>query len=300
MPDREHQLEWESAQRMRAAISSIVAGVVLVAGALYGLAVIQTHDPAVGLIQGLSPALHGLARAAVDPHTARERFTDNHAAAFILAAIFNNIGMLAIVPMLLYLHSAVRFRRPETSQAAKYLAIGGPVAAAIFGIAAEIIFLVNAHRYITHTDRSHHALTQAVSSAPQLVLSTLATFGLLALTAALIMVSIGAIRTGLLSRFLGYVGVFGGILFIVPFFPIPAVQAFWLVGVGIVLAGVGDIVLPPAWAAGEAQPWPKSQGRADARERGRGNGRPTAEPAPAPAVPTESSPHASKKRKRRR
>ena len=106
------------------------------------------------------------------------------------------------------------------------------------------------------------------------------------------------------KRQLGYLGIVGGVLFIIPIVPLPLIQFLFLLGFGMLLLEIGGMVRPPAWAAGDAIPWvnQRQQQRAGARAGGAGRRR-DAQPAtlaPAPTPPPAPSPAASKKRKRRR
>lgn len=302
MDDRAGQLERETSLRSRAAALSIAAGVLIFAGQVYNFS-LTLKAPRVGLIQGLAPGLHGLKAAVQDPHSQSEFFTDDHAIGLILAIVVLAIGLALTAPILSYLYGAVKFRRPETSPVLGGIARYAPPIAAVFAIAAETSFVVAAHHFVTHADRSHHAIDVATKSTLEAVLGTIAGVSQYALAATLAMISYQAMRVGLLTRFLGVVGVIAGMLFIIPFTPLPVVQTFWFVGIGVVLGGYAQNELPPAWAAGEARPWPTQQELREARQAGGagpGKSKPATSPPPPPTAPAKASPHASKKRKRRR
>ena len=77
--------------------------------------------------------------------------------------------------------------------------------------------------------------------------------GLLGFTVAVIYVSLWSMRTGLLSRFWGSLGIALGVVF--AFFTL--FTLIWFIYVGLLLAGWVPGGRPPAWGAGEAVPWPK-------------------------------------------
>ena len=84
--------------------------------------------------------------------------------------------------------------------------------------------------------------------------------GLLGLIVAMAYVSLQALRTGLLTRFVGSLGVGLGIaaIFIPPLVLLPAVLwAGFLSYLGLVFTDRAPGGRPPAWAAGEAIPWPR-------------------------------------------
>ena len=80
--------------------------------------------------------------------------------------------------------------------------------------------------------------------------------GTLALALGILLVSINAMRVGLLTKFLGIIGIFAGALLILPLNPLPVILAFWLVLVGLIILGAWPSGQPPAWRTGQPQPWP--------------------------------------------
>jgi hypothetical protein len=122
-------------------------------------------------------------------------------------------------------------------------------------------------------------------------------------------VSLNAMRVGLLTRFLGYLGIIGGVLTIIPLVPIPIVEAYWLLALAYLLSGRWPSGVPPAWSSGRAEPWPSSQQLRAARgqpaaRRGRAKPAPTPAPepvgAPSPASAGTRSTTPKRKRKRRK
>ena len=102
--------------------------------------------------------------------------------------------------------------------------------------------------------------------------------GTLALAVGLVLVALNAMRVGLLTRMLGYIGIASGAMMVL--FPLPIVQIFWFGALGFVLLGRWPGGELPAWATGEAVPWPTPE-RPPPRQR-RGRRRPRA-PEPAPS-----------------
>jgi hypothetical protein len=128
----------------------------------------------------------------------------------------------------------------------------------------------------------------------------------------MIVVSLGAIRVGLLTRWMGVIGIFSGILILLPIggATLEIIPAFWMLGMGILYLGRWPNGDPPAWAAGEARPWPTQAERRAEREdgtgkgNGPGKGRPALAPAsdvvPAPAQPSSASGSSRKRGRKRR
>ncbi len=117
----------------------------------------------------------------------------------------------------------------------------------------------------------------------------------------MIVMMINSMRVGLITRWMGVLGIFTGILIFLPIggATLEVVPAFWLVAMGILYIGKWPNGQPPAWEAGEARPWPT---RAQMRE---GAARPGAsrmatgagDVAPAPAKPHAGG--SSRKRRKR-
>jgi hypothetical protein len=118
--------------------------------------------------------------------------------------------------------------------------------------------------------------------------------GALALAAGFFLIALNSMRTGLLTRFMGTVGIIVGVLIVIPLGPFPAVvQAFWLLTLGLMLFGVGRAGLPPAWRTGRAEPWPS------APRGGGGRAAPRREAEPRDSAPAARPGEARRKRKRR-
>ena len=77
--------------------------------------------------------------------------------------------------------------------------------------------------------------------------------GLLGFTIAVVYTSLWGLRTGLLPRFWGSLGIALGAVFV--FFTL--FTLVWFVYLGFLLAGWVPGGRPPAWASGQAEPWPK-------------------------------------------
>jgi hypothetical protein len=300
MAEAERQLALERAQRRWVAALSVLAGVCLFAGELWAT-VVESKDPAIGLLQGLAPAMHGKAAALVDPRTVHEQFLVHHQVTLIIALLLSALGAIAMIFPLRYLAAAERLRSEQPSAVTRYLAIIGPLMIAIFVPAYEISLIVAAHSYLNGTARTAAALTAATGGTGRTVLVVFATVGQLAVAATFVLISLRSMRVGLLTRMMGAIGIIGGVLFLIPLTPLPVVQALWLVFLGGMLLEFGGRPLPEAWSVAEARPWP-SQPRPERRpaRQSRVSRRAPAPPAPEPVVQRGPSPSASKKRKRRR
>jgi hypothetical protein len=302
MADAERQLAVEGAQRPRVAAAAVLAGLFFFGGQLW-VAAIGAKEQTVGVLQGLAPAFKGLAAATIDPRTVHEQFLVHHQVALIVAFVISNLGTLAMILPLRYLAAAERSRSPAPSVVVGHLALYGPILLGIFLPAYELSLIVGAHSYLSHTARDAAAITAATGGGVRVAFQLILTLGTLSVAAAFIMVSLRAMRVGLLTRMMGIVGIISGVLFLIPLTPLPVIQALWLVFFGAMLLGFGGRPLPEAWSAGEARPWPSRQPATRAARqppRGLRRGAAASPPVPAPAAPRGPSPAASKKRKRRR
>ncbi len=303
MADAERQLAVEGAQRLRVAVCSVAAGLFFFGGQL-AVTAVGAKEKTIGVLQGLAPALHGLAAAPMDPRTVHEQFLVHNQVALIAAFLVSNLGALLMIPPLRYLAAAERARSSAPSALTGYLALYGPILLAVFLPAFEISLIIGAHNYLSHSARDAAAISAATGGGLRVAFQLILTLGTLGVAGAFIMISMRAMRVGLLTRMMGIVGIIGGVLFLIPLTPLPVVQALWLVFVGAMLLGFGGRPLPEAWIAGEARPWPPRQSSRPARparQPARGMRRGAVNPpVPAPAAPRGPSPSASKKRKRRR
>jgi hypothetical protein len=307
------QVARESERRSRLAVPALAGGVLYL---LSGIIINSTLNgaPSVGLLQGLAPALRGEADPAVSPHAAEVKFTSHHALALIAGSTIAAIAIVALTLVLLLLADATRFRRPNMWSAARPLVLVGGIGVAIVGIGHQVVLAITTHNFATGHDFTNHAVDNALTKGTANVITEyLALLAGLAFAAGMIGVTLNALRVGLVARWMGILGIFTGILIFVPLggAQLEVVPAFWMVMMGILYAGrwpkskasdssasSGD---PPAWAAGEARPWPsQARQRADKRPRA---GQPAlstaaADVAPAPARPASNG--SSRKRRRKR
>jgi hypothetical protein len=83
----------------------------------------------------------------------------------------------------------------------------------------------------------------------------ISTIGVLALVFGMIYTNLWSMRTGLVSRFWGALGMAFGLFLILPVFPPVPGLVLWFAALGLMFLGLWPRPLPPAWAAGEAVPW---------------------------------------------
>src|SRR5262245_54043183 len=295
----------ESRRRSSLGVPVFAGGVLYL---LSGIIITSTLSsaPTVGVVQGLTPALSGVANPSVSPRAAEVRFISHHAFALIAGSALAAIAIIALTLVLLLLADATRFRRPEAWSAARPLALFGGVALAILSVAHQVASAITTHSFAVGHDFSNHAVDQALTKgAANVATEYLDLLAGLALAAGMIGIMVNSMRVGLLTRWMGILGIFTGVLIFLPLggATLEIVPAFWMAAAGILLMGKWPSGDPPAWAAGEARPWP-SQAELRAARQGEKQGDPApateaAEVAPAPAQPVSNGSSRRRRRKRR-
>ncbi|HEY1687906.1 MAG TPA: hypothetical protein VGF95_03485 [Solirubrobacteraceae bacterium] len=253
------EIAWEGNRRTRLAVPAVAGGVLYL---LSGIIISSTLSPAptVGLLQALKPGIsEGIAEQSVSPRTREVTFVSHHAFALIAGSALSSISLIALTAVLLLLVRATRFRRPESwAPTAKLVLVGG-IGFAVVGIGHQIAEAILTHEFAVGGNHSSAAVERALTSGTTNVVSEyISLLAGLSLAAGMIVTSLGAMRVGLIARWMGVVGVIAALLIFLPIggAELEIIPAFWLVAMGILLMGRWPAGDPPAWAAGEARPWP--------------------------------------------
>jgi hypothetical protein len=266
----EQQLQYEGRVRNRQAIVAMLAGVLLVVAATLQLAGPHTK----------------VDELTIDLITANKRFPLD-----LIAAIINGIGSLLVAWTLNYLYVCSRARNPEVKSFVRIIAIAGGALSAFAGIVYAIVVAIKVHEFVTTGAQTYAEANRLTSATGLLLLQLLGQGAALLLAVGFALVSLNALRQGLLSRFMGYLGIFAGVLVLFQITQIPVVQGFWLVAVGYLISGRWPTGLPPAWRSGRSEPWPpSSEMRARRMGAARGGRGPGASPKPAPTPKPEPQP----------
>jgi hypothetical protein len=194
------------------------------------------------------------------------RNVDAHRSAQLISSALQAIGVGLLAAPLYYLFRAARARSETMRGQLVGVVIVAPLflsALAIFSCAST---LHAASEFVSHevprltakgvalgSDRANEAASDAITEAP---LRPFAAFfglaGQLGFVLAMVYTSLHAMRTGLLTRFWGSLGIaLGAVSFI--FFQF---TLLWFIYVGLLLLGRAPGGRPPAWESGEAEPWP--------------------------------------------
>lgn len=286
--DTQDRLAYEARMRMPKAILAVLAGILLVVAA-----VLQLSGPHTKVDE-----------LTLDLITAKKRFPVD-----LIGAIINGIGLMAVAATLSYLYGATAARSGDIRPFVKILAIAGGVVAAITGVAYAALIAVKANDFVHHGIQTYEQANHLAGSGALTFLPLLGQFASLLLAIGFVMIALNAMRVGLLTRFMGYLGIFTGVLVLFPIgSPVPVVQGFWLVALGYLLSGRWPSGVPPAWRSGKAEKWPSSAELREQRMRAAGRSPARGKPAPEPAAETVGAPAAGRtrsstpkrKRKRRR
>lgn len=318
VPAASETLAWESAQKTRAGLLALVAGNLTLFG---GIAASTTFSdfPKVSVLDGLRDAA-GVplgAGAGEGLRTAQLQFYDDKATKLLIVSIVLGIGSAAMAGVLGYLFRATAARNPALPRIALFGALIGPIILGVSEIALQVGIDVKASDFVDKGDFSTAAAHDALQGGVVLASQVLRQAGILLLAFSFILICLNAMRVGLLTRFMGVLGMIVGALFIIPLGAnLPVVQCFWLVATGFLIMDRWPGGRPPAWTTGKAEPWPTQQQIREAREAAAGGGAPAAakdggrirtstpsleKAAPdAPADTPAGAPHPTSKKRRNR
>ena len=231
-------LERERRYRRQVVIASIVPLLLLVAAAA---------------IQASGGATSDLAPATL-------RSIDESSAPLIIGALIAGFGFLLLAVPLAYIFLAAHARSERMVKALLFLVVLGPVLFAAQGLLLAVGQADVAGQFVEQENGVGDIYTLATNLLKDnglrnaaLVASSIA---VLAIIFGMVYVGLWGVRTGLLTRFHGTLGMALGASFILPpltKITLPALLA-WFMYFGLMLAGRTPKGRPPAWDVGEAVP----------------------------------------------
>jgi hypothetical protein len=295
----------ESRRRARLGVPAFAGGVLYLLGAITLSATLKDL-PAVGLLQGIAPAISGQVNPRVSPRAAEIKFYDHHAFGLIAGAAIGAAAIGVLVVVLLFLFDAARFRRPQTAPVARPLILAGGIAFPVLTVLGEIVQAIAAHNFVSGNDFSTHTVEHALTkNTAYEVLGYVTPLAAIALVAGMITLMVSTVRVGLQPRWMGIVGGVGAVILLIPSQELSLITAFWMVGTGLLLMGRFPGGDPPAWAAGAARPWPsqlEARAQRDARRGSRqgGSGKVAKDRGGGPAEALAPVPPADSPKRRRR
>jgi hypothetical protein len=233
----EEQLVFESRQRPRQIVFAAAGGVLLMVAAIIGL---------------LGP------HSAVSEETLN-LITEHHRAGYdIFATIINSVAEVSFGVTLWYLWRCTRSRATKSLSYLPVLVGIGVVIAAATGIVYVLAFVHIASEFVSTGAQTYDQANRLESSGVIEICKVLGQLGALLIAVSFVLVSLQAMRVGLLPKFMGYVGMLAGALFLFPITQIPIVQLFWLLALAMLFAGRWPDGVPAAWRTGQAEAWPSS------------------------------------------
>ena len=299
----EETLAWEAEKRPRIATIALLGGLTTIAGNVLFTIVLSrgptSDDGLRTLTESLGAAVSGreLTESSLRVRTAD--FFGEQVLPLSVSTILQSIGTLCLALLMLFLWRAAAARSSDVGRLPYYAALAAailvPLGHTVGGVAQ---WLANAD-FADASVRTAEAARE-INGEPAIGVGLLLdALGSFALATAVVIISMAAMRVGLLTRFFGVLGIIIGVLPILGLLGLQLdqpgiIRGFWFIGVGLVIAG--RLKVPLAWQTGRAEPWPTRQQLVEQREAERkaAAGPPAGEPkADKPA-------ELRKKRKRRR
>jgi uncharacterized membrane protein YgcG len=149
--------------------------------------------------------------------------------------------------------------------------LGAPLAA--IGIIGYVISYGSAaQQFVSQGAQTYPEAHHLTSAATLSIFQIVDYLGELLLAVSFVLVSLNAMRVGLLTRFLGFLGIIGGVLTLFVITPVPIVQFYWLAALAYLFTGRWPSGVPPAWRTGRAERWPSAQEVRQQQARARAQG----------------------------
>jgi hypothetical protein len=289
--DPKKQLDWEARQRPRAGVAAVLGALALIAS-LIGQLQLGSSLPSPSGLRALQRGVHKGVDSLPSLQIPRFEYLVAHQTAVIGLGVVGLIGSVATAWALGFLAVAARARQPTLRRWAVYLPIVGGVLTGLWSVLGAIAEVAHDKHFLDGA----RTVGDAASSNGLLVFTQyLGFFGTLLLAGGYVLVSLNAMRAGLITRAFGVIGSVAGVMVILPILgPLsPMFEIIFLAGLSLLFFRAWAGGIPPAWDTGRAEPWPTRE-RAPRRPAGRPA--PAAEPAAQPPVPAGPR----RKRKKRR
>ena len=234
------QLEWEARRGKPPGAAAILSALLVAASTAVQI--------------GIGPA----------PGNEREALTrfDQHQIEFFISLGLQVVSYLLLAGALLYLLRATMYRRPEVPRFTTGLLLLAPVLLAVGGLMNQLDLNDVADKFLAGP-RSESRADDLLEDR-NVVGGAIGSGGTLCLALSFVLISLNAMRAGLLSRFMGVLGIIVGGLLVLPLLPggQATVQVFWVAALGLLFLGRWPGGRGPAWETGQAVLWPSA---ADAR-----------------------------------
>jgi hypothetical protein len=206
------------------------------------------------------------------------RNIDAHRTSQIVSSILQAIGVGLLAAPLYYLFCAARARSDDIRGQLVGVVIAAPLFLALLAILSGVSTLQAASDFVgdqlprllakgvaLNSEHAKDLASDAIAEAPlRDYAAGVAIAGQIGFVVAMVYTCLHAMRTGLLTRFWGSLGMaLGAVSFI--FFQF---ALLWFAFLGLLLLGRVPGGRPPAWESGEAEPWPTPAEKAAAQLEG--------------------------------
>lgn len=243
-PSKEAALAWEERWSRPVAVATLASILLIVAA-------IVVASQGIGSTDGDSELLRNI---------------DAHRSAQLISSILQGIGVGLLALPLYYLFRAANARSETMRSQLVGVVIAAPLFLAVLAILSGLSNLEAASTFISDevprlmakgvalgSDRANDVASDTIAdSSLRPIAAGFGIGGQIGFVVAMFYTSLHAMRTGLLTRFWGSLGMaLGAVSFI--FFQF---TLLWFIYLGFLIAGLVPGGKPPAWQSGEAEPWP--------------------------------------------
>jgi hypothetical protein len=284
---KEQALQWEAKWARPAALAAFFAAVLLIAQIVLLQTVIEDRSG----VEAIPDFLLSV---------------DENPAMLIGSRVAQAVAALLVAAVFYYLFRALQTRSAGLRPWFVYLILLGPALYAVGLVAGALGQVDVAHDFADGTpirgqpgdDRAEQLLEDNASAA----VFAINFAGQVGTAFLFVMLPLRARRVGLMSPFMGILGVVTGALLVLQIVPVVPViiQAFWLGALGSLYIGNWPGGRGPAWESGEAEPWPTPQRRRGEPPPEDGDGDAGSLLAPSNGQEPEPIPERPSSRKRRR
>ena len=211
-------------------------------------------------------------------------------------------ALLMLIP-LRYLFLAIQARNPKLGRGGIIATVVGTILSGVGFLVYTIAFSIEARDFANAEVQTSGAARDAISSGAVQAATIIYQLGRFGLALALVILSLNAMRVGLLTRFFGVLGILSGVLLVLPIDQPGIIRSFFFIALGLMFLGRWMGGRPPAWESAEAKPWPSQQELRERRDALRRGEDPDTVPAADPSDPRaegEEDGPAPRSRKRRK
>jgi hypothetical protein len=279
--NRDEQLQWEARWARPVAIAAFLAGAMLLVSSM----LFFPKD-----------------REGIERNPDLLLSIDEQSGGYMASAVLSALAGLLLIGVFLYLFRATLARGGGVPSWFTYLVVGAPILYAVSTVAGAFEAIDLADEFAggepIRGDAGADRARDLGGTTTALV--ALATAGTVGVAFLFVMLPLRARRVGLLTPFMGILGVIAGALVVFQLTGVSSViQAFWLGALGTLFLGKWPGGRGPAWESGQPDPWPSA-----AQRRGLVPRPDEEEPAKLDPTPPEPEPvperPASRKRRRKR